>query len=621
MLRSDLLALTADDLTVLSNRGLVKRALKEIEEGRVSSTITEDARGNVIVRWSDEVECVVPAGEELSDKHCSCSAIAVCRHVIELIKSSKPIARIHTLACTVKFLVPGDIRYTYCDCSEPSPCRHTLFGVWAFRQLSSEQMSGIISTQKETTPVPIDVLDEIENNLRSLLFVGMRGLSATAIGRLRRLEQTCRNSGLIWNAEILAELVQEKERYDSRDARFSPTKVVELIGELCIRCDAIRNDTGAVPQLFIHGSQADKLTEIGAARLLGLGCGVQVQRQNVRLIAYFQDTDSGTVVAVCQDFAESSQEANTEPPEFWKMAEKPAFKQVSFKTLGAGEMLLKGGKRTPNYQFLPSRTQVIVNPQTFEWESLRSPLLVEDFHSLRSHLQLQPPSSLRPRRLTENFHVFWVHQVENVQFSSIEQAVIAVLYDCDRNQAILKFPYTYRNRVGTETLLEHLLNKRLLFVAGHIYLSTEGLVITPVSLIFQTGESRIMLQPSICQPLEIDSNLNLSNTENTFLKDDLLDGYNRHPIASFLEQLQQVMSDLIVMGLERIDSQSLRHCQNICDFGKAMGFVDCIKRMTQFIKILEQKNNSLDWDWQPATEIILELSLLIKLSQDIMYRD
>ncbi|WP_148662737.1 hypothetical protein [Scytonema hofmannii] len=115
---------------------------------------------------------------------------------------------------------------------------------------------------------------------------------------------------------------------------------------------------------------------------------MQVQRQNVRLIAYLQDTDSGTVVAVCQDFAESSQEANIEPPELWKMAEKLAFKQVSFTTLGAGEMLVKGGKRTPNYQFLPSRTQVIVNPQSFEWESLRSPLLVEDFHSLRSRVEI-----------------------------------------------------------------------------------------------------------------------------------------------------------------------------------------------------------------------------------------
>jgi hypothetical protein len=32
MLRQDLIALTTDDLAVLSNRGLVKRALKELEE-------------------------------------------------------------------------------------------------------------------------------------------------------------------------------------------------------------------------------------------------------------------------------------------------------------------------------------------------------------------------------------------------------------------------------------------------------------------------------------------------------------------------------------------------------------------------------------------------------------
>ncbi|OKH53781.1 hypothetical protein NIES2101_10035 [Calothrix sp. HK-06] len=342
MLRQDLLALTTDDLTVLSNRGLVKRAFKELEEGELSYDITQDAQGNISIRWSD-VECVLPATEELSDRHCNCSATTVCRHlirsiliyqrtqllkpnsspqtssqfwnpgdisdaelsnyfnkatitraksefnsghVIELIKSNKPVARIHTLAYTVRFLVPGDIRYTYCDCSEPAPCKHVLYSVWPFRKLQPEQISGIISTQQEAAPIPVDILNDIEDNLISLLSSGIRGINKANIGRLRRLEQNCRTSSLIWLAEIIAEIIQEIERYESRDARFSSTRVVELVGELCIRIDAIRNDTGAVPQLFIRGSQTDKLTDIGAARLISLGCGVQVCHKNVQLTTY-----------------------------------------------------------------------------------------------------------------------------------------------------------------------------------------------------------------------------------------------------------------------------------------------------------------------------------------------
>ena len=84
MVRQDLLALTTDDLIILSNRGLVKRALKELDEG-ITCEVTVDVHGNVFVRWSDAVECILPAKEELSDRHCSCSATTICRHLIRSI--------------------------------------------------------------------------------------------------------------------------------------------------------------------------------------------------------------------------------------------------------------------------------------------------------------------------------------------------------------------------------------------------------------------------------------------------------------------------------------------------------------------------------------------------------
>jgi len=61
MNRKDLLALTVDDLVVLSNRGLVKRASKELESGELSFELSEDDTGTVIIHWSDDIECVLPA--------------------------------------------------------------------------------------------------------------------------------------------------------------------------------------------------------------------------------------------------------------------------------------------------------------------------------------------------------------------------------------------------------------------------------------------------------------------------------------------------------------------------------------------------------------------------------
>src|SRR5439155_20683181 len=35
--------------------------------------------------------------------------------VLDLTRGAKPVAHAHTLSCPVRFLVPGDARYTHCD--------------------------------------------------------------------------------------------------------------------------------------------------------------------------------------------------------------------------------------------------------------------------------------------------------------------------------------------------------------------------------------------------------------------------------------------------------------------------------------------------------------------------
>ena len=81
-MRADLLALTAADLTAFSNRGLTRRAEQEAGAGTLSCEITESADGTVIVKWSDGVDCTLPAGARLADSRCSCPSTTLCRHVL-----------------------------------------------------------------------------------------------------------------------------------------------------------------------------------------------------------------------------------------------------------------------------------------------------------------------------------------------------------------------------------------------------------------------------------------------------------------------------------------------------------------------------------------------------------
>jgi hypothetical protein len=537
-------------------------------------------------------------------------------HVVELVRSSKPSARIHTLSCNLRFLVPGDPRYAHCDCAETPPCSHVPLVVWAFRLLEAERAGGLISTQLTSLPTPVPVLDEIEDAVRTLAALGISGAPGPVIDRFRRLEARCRQEGLVWPAEILAELVHQYECYTGHDARFSPWRAAELVGELCIRSDAIRSDTGAVPQLFIRGASTDQVIEVGSARLIGLGCGAQVHRGGVELAAYLQDMDSGTVVAVSRDFPDPPPDAGQAAREFWQLARTPVMKGIALSALGDGQLLIKGGKRSPSCRFIPGRAQATRNPQAFNWEALRPPVLAEDLAELTARLGALPPASLRPRRISGNLYVCAVAGVEAAEFSVEEQLVRAVLTDREGNAALLVHPYTARGREGTEALLQALAGRgeTLRFVAGQVHLGGAGPVISPVSLVFQEESRRVMVQPWI-ERLASGGELQIEKGElqsaNWGGRPDTAD-----PVAYYPTQVMEAVGEACLLGLERMDERAARYWEELHRHGAALGFVRFLRPMGRLVETLAQKSRTVRWDPQPAAAAVLELAVLAHLARE-----
>jgi hypothetical protein len=81
-MRADLRALTPATLAELTNRGLVKRALRETE--RATPAIAEDADTTVHATYEDGVTTALPVGG-LEKGSCSCGAPGVCRHIVGLV--------------------------------------------------------------------------------------------------------------------------------------------------------------------------------------------------------------------------------------------------------------------------------------------------------------------------------------------------------------------------------------------------------------------------------------------------------------------------------------------------------------------------------------------------------
>ncbi|MFF4341870.1 hypothetical protein ACFY00_18285 [Kitasatospora sp. NPDC001540] len=82
--RADLLALDADTLAALANRGLVKRAARELEAG-AGPSVELGADGEVSAAFPDGSRAALPAGVPLDAGRCSCPAPGVCRHLVGLV--------------------------------------------------------------------------------------------------------------------------------------------------------------------------------------------------------------------------------------------------------------------------------------------------------------------------------------------------------------------------------------------------------------------------------------------------------------------------------------------------------------------------------------------------------
>ncbi|GAA2374853.1 hypothetical protein Cme02nite_04200 [Catellatospora methionotrophica] len=82
-MRTDLLALTPDALSALTNRGLVKRAAKDLDAA--PPTLREDPDGTVRGDFADGPSASLPPTGGLAAGSCDCGATGVCRHLVGLV--------------------------------------------------------------------------------------------------------------------------------------------------------------------------------------------------------------------------------------------------------------------------------------------------------------------------------------------------------------------------------------------------------------------------------------------------------------------------------------------------------------------------------------------------------
>jgi hypothetical protein len=376
------------------------------------------------------------------------------------------------------------------------------------------------------------------------------------VDRWRRLAERTRAENLVWPAEILHEIAESHAAYLAHDARFDPREFTALIAELVQRMDAIRAGRTPVPHLFVRGTALNRETEFGSARLIGVGCSVHTSRAATELSAYLQDSDSGAITAITRRFPHAAEATGASAPTpalspsspssprsastvattkraFSELARSIALKGASFAAIGRGQLLVKGGRRTPSGSFIPGRAAASVAPQAYTWETLRSPLRTSGFSETRDQLRDAPPTVLGPRQVGARLTVCPVSQASEVHFDVARQEVLAQLTDPLGETAWLVHPYTSRAASGSESLLHALRTSpnNVRFICAHARLEGANLVLQPLSVVFDVEGRRSCIQPWV--------------DENTLSKPAIESSAQDNSVASSIDPLHDYVDELL----------------------------------------------------------------------------
>jgi hypothetical protein len=295
------------------------------------------------------------------------------------------------------------------------------------------------------------------------------------------------------------------------------------------------------------------------------------------------------------------------PKSFHELGRQAAVKAIGFATLAGGQLLVEGAKRSAGQRLTFSRANVSAQGQTYKWENLKPPVLVEDFAELAARLATLPPSALRPRRPGEDFHVLPVARTEAAGFDGPSQTTVATLYDAADRVAYLHHPFTTRGQGGTEALLARFAaGESLKYVAGSVRQSPHGLMVHPVLCVFETAAGRVGVQPWLDAAPTTTANATATLSEKSQL-----------PLQAAIRDCHRACEDLLTLGLRRTDAGTLNQWADLQRQFESVGLVRLANVLAQIGAELRKRQHTVRWEPRPAAESLLRLLVLLRLLRDV----
>ena len=533
MTRADLLALDTDALAALANRGLVKRAARELDAGAVPD-LSADDDGTVRGRFADGVEVVFPVGAGLDTASCTCPATGVCRHRIGLVlayqRQSTPVEvteewspgsvddetlrrvlgvrtvtsarrrftagysahvrrdtppRVELATCTVRFLVPGELGYAHTDADGHERGEAIALAVWAFRAADERAPDAREVRLDLGTPEDGDTgLETAVSVATELLWEGAMHAGPVLGAALRRTCRRVADDGLHWPAGALDDLAGQLEAYAARGARYEAARYASLLTEIHARQRAAA--AGGLRSQILGGDEPGR-TPLRRVRLVGLGCRIGGTLDERVADVFFAHAGDGTVLVLRRRWDVTPDESPT--------GHELAGRRVAGTALGAlavSNLVSESASRSASrvVHVAPGRVaKTTVTPVGDAWSELPPSLLVRDLQAVSRALSDLPPRLVRARVEAEHVRVVEIAEVRSIGYHPGDQRLDAVIADAAGATATVTAEYRAHSP-GALDALAAALSAAPRFVTGSLHRGRGTLLIDPIAVL--TGDGIIV---------------------------------------------------------------------------------------------------------------------------------
>ena len=325
-----------DALSALANKGLLRRAVKDLESS--SPTFLDEMDGVVRI---DAGEAIVSLALPLQSSRCACPASGICRHILLALlwlkraapepaasaapaageeiraltaetiqrwagkpilrKAMKLLAHGHTITwqegATLDFAFPDQqltcrwlpghgMEGMICACHAPQICEHRVMAILAYRSAHGlDDIIPDIATSSQETSDRIAVLRQIRIALNELLGHGLSRLSPASHERIFSMAVSAHGADLPRMERLLKTLATEIALQLARDAQADAGNLLTAAARIEALRLALRNPTPA-----LCGQHRSEYYDVQSLSLLGMGATQWRTKSNfVGLTVYFWD--------------------------------------------------------------------------------------------------------------------------------------------------------------------------------------------------------------------------------------------------------------------------------------------------------------------------------------------